>query len=212
MLTIRLSDPETLLRNRRPFSSLKIPLRQHRICSDRWTGCGIRVSLASRRMGETGRNRKCVTEGGPIATRIINGPTLTRRRQVMNFKKVSRMIVVGLLSCLVLCVCALGVVRWRIQSTLDEWCEIAQATHPHPGDDVAALLEYVQSESHSLRQRNLAVWALGQARDSRALSILEGCYTGEKCDHDNHLCQRELGHATKLCKGGAPNVLLIKTP
>jgi hypothetical protein len=61
----------------------------------------------------------------------------------MNLKKVRKMFVIGLLACLILCACALGVVRWKIQSALDERCEVAQAAHPHPGDDVAALLEYV---------------------------------------------------------------------
>jgi hypothetical protein len=89
---------------------------------------------------------------------------------------------------------------------------MAQSAHPHPGDDVAAMLEYVQTDSHSLRDRNLVVWALGQARDSRALPVLESYYTAGKCDHDRYLCQGELAKAIKLCRGPAPNLLFIKTP
>ena len=130
----------------------------------------------------------------------------------MNFKKVCRIVVIGLLVCLVCCACLLGLLRWKIQSSLDQYCAIAQAVHPHPGDAVAALLDYVQSDSHTLRERNLAVWALGQARDSRALSIIERYFSGEKCDHDSNLCQSELNKAIMLCKSESPNLLRIKRP
>ena len=78
----------------------------------------------------------------------------------------------------------------------------AEATQQYPGDRIEALITYVNSENHSLRQRNLAVWALGQIGDERALPVLEKSYTGGPCDHDNCLCQRELQKAVKLCKGG----------
>ena len=106
---------------------------------------------------------------------------------------------------------ALGYCRWSIQTGLNDCCTLAQSEHPHLGDDVAAMMDYVQSESHSLRERNLVVWALGQARDSRALPILESYYTGDKCDHNRSLCQSELAKAIKLCRGDAPNPLCIKT-
>jgi hypothetical protein len=123
-----------------------------------------------------------------------------------------RKVILVLLVSLVLCVSALGVLRQQIQSDLNRWCVTAQAAHPHPGDDVAALLDYVQSEAHSLSQRDQAVWALGQARDPRALAVLEGCVTGQSCDHARHLCQHELGKAIALCKGETPNLLHIRTP
>lgn len=117
-----------------------------------------------------------------------------------------------LLAGVVLCVGALGFLRWQIQSGLNRWCRTAQAAHPHPSDPVAALLDYVQSDAHSLRERNHAVWALGQARDPRALPILEGYVTGAPCDHTGCLCQRELGKAVALCKGETPNLLRIRIP
>ncbi len=113
---------------------------------------------------------------------------------------------------LVLCAAALGVLRQQIRSDLNTWCRMAQAAHPHPGDDVAALLEYVQSETHSLQQRDHAVWALGQARDPRALPVLEGYLASKPCDHAHGLCQHELGKAVALCKGQTPNLLHIRTP
>jgi hypothetical protein len=126
--------------------------------------------------------------------------------------RIKRIIFIGL-ACLFLCaVSALGVLRWTIQSGLDERCDIAQSKYPHPGDDVAAMLEYVQSNSNTLIDRNSVVWALGQARDSRALPVLERFYTGKKCNHRLYLCQSELKKAIELCKGGTLNLLVIKTP
>ena len=77
----------------------------------------------------------------------------------------------------------------------------AEATQQYPGDRIEALITYVKSENHSLRQRNRAVWALDQIGDQRALPILTESYTGGPCDHDNLLCQGELQKAIKLCKG-----------
>ena len=77
----------------------------------------------------------------------------------------------------------------------------AEATQQYPGDRVEALVAYVKSEDHSLRQRNLAVWALGQIGDKRALPVLNQFYTGAPCDHDHYLCQGELKKAIKLCEG-----------
>jgi hypothetical protein len=123
-----------------------------------------------------------------------------------------RRMVLALSVSLVLCAGVLGIMRQEIQSSLDRWCLTAQAAHPHPGDDVAALLDYVQSDTHSLGERNEAVWALGQARDPRALPVLESHVTGESCEHTGHLCQRELSKAISLCKGKTPNLLHIRTP
>ena len=46
----------------------------------------------------------------------------------------------------------------------------ARATQEYSGDRVEALIAYLQSEEHSLRNRNRAVWALGQIGDDRACS------------------------------------------
>ena len=77
----------------------------------------------------------------------------------------------------------------------------AEATQQYPGDRVEALITYVKSEDHSFRKRNLAVWALGQIGDKRALPVLTHFYTGGPCDHDHYLCQGELQKAIKLCQG-----------
>jgi hypothetical protein len=76
-----------------------------------------------------------------------------------------------------------------------------EATKQYPGDRVEALIEYVKDEHQSFRKRNLAVWALGQIGDKRALPALNQFYTGGPCDHDHYLCQGELQKAIKLCQG-----------
>ena len=129
----------------------------------------------------------------------------------MSFRKLRKIFFASILVCLVVCAAGFIGLRHNIQSSLDDLCMLAQDTHPHPGDNVAALTDYLQSESHDLRERNHAIWALGQARDQRTLPILQGFCTGEKCDHDYILCQRELDKAIKLCKGQTPNIMMTKT-
>ena len=68
------------------------------------------------------------------------------------------------------------------------------------GDEVQALMALVQSERHSLSERNQAVWALGQLRDARALSVLEKYYYGGPCNHARFICQRELEKAIDGCR------------
>ena len=70
-----------------------------------------------------------------------------------------------------------------------------------PGDRVLALMAYVDSPKHTLRERNRAVWALGRLGDARALPALERHVTGRDCEHDRALCQYELRKAIRLCRG-----------
>ncbi|MHC4741694.1 MAG: hypothetical protein ACYS8Z_07275 [Planctomycetota bacterium] len=78
----------------------------------------------------------------------------------------------------------------------------AEAMREYPGDRVEAVIAYIESESHSLKERNKAVCALGYLGDKRALPVLRKHLTGRPCDHERHLCQRELLNAIKLCEGG----------
>ena len=59
-----------------------------------------------------------------------------------------------------------------------DFSETAQAQFP--GKRIEALMAMVDCESCSLRDRNNAVWALGQLDDARALPVLEKYYTGAK--------------------------------
>jgi HEAT repeat protein len=76
------------------------------------------------------------------------------------------------------------------------------AQEQFPGDRIRALEAMVECESCDLRDRNHAVWALGQLADHRTLPILEKYYTGEKCDHLNKICQYELKKALRLARSG----------
>jgi len=91
-------------------------------------------------------------------------------------------------------------VSWWIGSAVRSSCSLAM--REHDGDQVIALMRYADSSSHSLRDRNRAVWALGNLGDARALPLLEKYYTGSPCDHDRMLCQNQLKTAIELCRGG----------
>ena len=115
------------------------------------------------------------------------------------FVIVKKVLVFGILSCLAFLIVAFVMICFSIRSSVKEIS--AEAVQQYPGDRIEALITYVDSENISLRQRNHAVWALGQIGDERALPTLEKSYTGQPCDHDSRLCQREVQKAIKLCKG-----------
>lgn len=117
-----------------------------------------------------------------------------------SFVTVKRAFGYGILICFVFLVFAFLCICLSIRSSVRQIS--AQAVRQYPGDRIEALIKYVESQSHSLRQRNRSVWALGQIGDKRALPVLEKYWTGKPCDHDATLCQREVGKAIKLCKGG----------
>lgn len=71
------------------------------------------------------------------------------------------------------------------------------------GNDTNALVAMMNSSDIPLKDRNLAVWALGQLGDTRAAASLEKLLTGKPCDHATVVCQRELRKAIRQCRGGA---------
>jgi HEAT repeat protein len=121
-------------------------------------------------------------------------------KQKRRFVSLKRVLVYGVLSCLVLVLMLFVMVCFSIRSSVKEMS--AEATKEYPGNRVEALIAYVSSESHSLKKRNRAVWALGQIGDKSASAVLESFYTGGDCDHEKHLCLHELKKAIDLCKGG----------
>ena len=110
-----------------------------------------------------------------------------------------RVLPLGLLICFAVLLAGYLLICFSIRSSVKEIS--ARAVQEYPGERVEALMAYVESENHSLRDRNRAVWALGQIGDNRALSTLEKYYTGGPCDHSSYLCQHELEKAIKQCKG-----------
>jgi len=110
-----------------------------------------------------------------------------------------RALLYGALICFTLLFVGYMWICFSIRSSVKEIS--AQAVTEYPGDRVDALMTYVESANHSLRQRKRAVWALGQIGDSRALPTLEKFRTGKPCDHSSRLCQHELAKAIKACSG-----------
>ncbi len=121
----------------------------------------------------------------------------------MKTRRIVKFVVGALIVSVVLGSTAVGAVLFHIHQSVREYCAVAQQAFPHPGDDVAALTGFMNSDSHSLQNRNLAVWTLGRLRDANALPALERVYTGDECNHSQILCQYELEKAIKLC-GGTP--------
>lgn len=92
------------------------------------------------------------------------------------------------------------------------WHLSVLAAERFPGDRVEALIDQVECTSCGLRQRQDAVWALGQIGDRRALPALRAHLTGRRCDHAKELCQYELQKAIRHIEKGIPlhSVLRIK--
>lgn len=74
----------------------------------------------------------------------------------------------------------------------------SDAVQRFPGGRVHALIETVECEECSLPDRNHSVWALGQMEAAPALPALMKRYTGERCDHNRRLCQKELRKAIQM--------------
>lgn len=119
----------------------------------------------------------------------------------MKSKRILKIAVIALLIIVCLGAVALSGIALHIHKSAKQYSAIAQQAHPHPGNDIAALIEYMNSKDHSLRQRNLAVWTLGRLRNPAALKALKSVYTAAECDHETNLCQYELKKAIKLCSG-----------
>jgi len=72
-------------------------------------------------------------------------------------------------------------------------------------DCVEALINQFKNENEGFRERNNAIWALGQIGNSQALSVLQNYYTGNVPDReplDEMISQYELKKAINLINGG----------
>ena len=81
-----------------------------------------------------------------------------------------------------------------------------QAKHEFNSDCVESLISYIKSESNTIREKNRAVWALGQFADKKVLPFLEeiekSAFSGKSCDLDKDICQYEVKKAIKWCTQG----------
>ena len=90
-----------------------------------------------------------------------------------------------------------------IGTGVNQQCEVAQAKYNN--DCVESLIMFLDDESNSFRDRNSAIWALGQMGDERALEILNKYYTGDSPNResvDTGISQYELKKAINLYEGG----------
>lgn len=73
-------------------------------------------------------------------------------------------------------------------------------------DCVGSLIKVVQSENKTFRQKNSAVWALGQLADKKALPFLyelnKSLTQQERCAYDGYLCKYEVQKAIRWCESG----------
>lgn len=79
------------------------------------------------------------------------------------------------------------------------------AISDYGGDCVEALEQLVVDQDRGFRNRNSAVWALGQLADPSALPTLRSVYTGNIPDReplDQMLSQYELAKAIRWCEQG----------
>lgn len=83
-----------------------------------------------------------------------------------------------------------SVAEFLIGSGVRNICHTAQTQFP--GKRVEALITMVECDSCDMRDRNRAVWALGQLDATRAVPVLEKYYTGKQCNHWRDLCQEKL--------------------
>jgi hypothetical protein len=93
-------------------------------------------------------------------------------------------------------------VTW-IGLEVKDLCAVAQSDYG--GDCVESLVDLVEDEGRGYRNRNSAIWALGQLGDSRAHPVLAGLYTGvipPREPLDAGISQYELRKAVDLTSGG----------
>jgi hypothetical protein len=90
--------------------------------------------------------------------------------------------------------------------------ESRKAMAAFAGDRIESLIAKVECQTCNLPDRNQAVWALGQLKDKRALSVLYKYRTGKSCDHTRNICQYEISKAIRWTEGNsymAPQVWRI---
>lgn len=91
-----------------------------------------------------------------------------------------------------------GVIVYQARS------ESAKAISRFGLGQVDALIAQLECTSCAMKERNRAVWALGQLGDQRALAPLKAQLTGKPCDHSKYLCQHELTKAIRHLERGIP--------
>ena len=91
-----------------------------------------------------------------------------------------------------------------IGDEVENRCKIVQ--QEYEGDCVEALMKLIKDETTEYREKNNAIWALGQLGDKRALLFLQKYYiaydSNDRNKQDEAISQYELHKAIKLLNGG----------
>jgi hypothetical protein len=107
---------------------------------------------------------------------------------------------VGIVFILFLFLISINIIGYSVKAE----CRLAR--DKYPGDCVEALMSYLDDDNNGFRERNSAIWALGQLDDSRSLPVLKKYYTGfsgERCNRGQELSQLELKRAIGYMEGNA---------
>jgi hypothetical protein len=118
--------------------------------------------------------------------------------------KFSRLLKYGILATLLLFIVFFIITFSSIYSGVKKTCLTAKKEFS--GGCQSALVQYIESESHSIREKNTAIWALGQLADPRSVEFLvkldAETPSPEECNHDKYPCNYEIQKAIKWSKNG----------
>jgi len=100
-----------------------------------------------------------------------------------------------------------GMTFSHLHSSVKSICLTAK--NEYRKDCVSSLIETVKSEKYLFRERNKAIWALGQIADQKALPFLNELHRSlpeQKVDSDRGLSKYEVEKAIKWCSGEKTNI------
>ena len=123
-----------------------------------------------------------------------------------------KVVLLGMLVCTGLLGTAYGALYGWIQWDAHRKAQEVMDDYPQAADAVEALVLRMRDENYRMKDRDMAVWALGRLADERALTALEQEYTGKPCKHDTFLCQYELEKAIRRCSGMIDKSKQIQQP
>ena len=113
------------------------------------------------------------------------------------------MITAATVVCIVLGI-LLAISMYQIFSSVRNVC--GSATARYPGDNVEALIALVESQDASFREKNQAIWALGQIGDERALPLLRKLDTDDSqsrpYDADSYIVEYSVEKAIGQIESG----------
>lgn len=99
---------------------------------------------------------------------------------------------------------ALVFTNYQIYKNVKNNCVLAK--NKYKENCVDALIKFIKSDDETAREKNSAIWALGQLTDKAALPVLydldKSLPEQEKCSYDKYLCKYEVEKAIRWCEKG----------